>query len=88
MGNFIRAANWHHWFNPVNQQKALRLAERIEKYLEVDPEAYRTEFYRFQAELEKLERMDVLEQIRSSCGCASCELHCRLKEDDYEERTK
>ena len=73
MGNFIRAVNRHHWFNPAIQQKALGLAKRIEKHLEKDPEAYRAEFYRFWSELEKLGRKDILEHLRY-CGCASCRL--------------
>lgn len=75
MGDFIKAVNRHGWFNPANQQKALRLAKRTEKRLEKDPEAYPAEFRRFQSELGKLGSKDVLEQVRS--GCASCELKTR-----------
>lgn len=74
MANFIRAVNRHRWFNPSNRQKALKLAKTTEKRLERHPEVYRAEFYQFWSALEKLGKKDVLEQIKSSCGCTSCKL--------------
>jgi len=72
----VKTVNRHKWFNPTNQQKALGLAKRIEKHLEKDLEAYRAEFYRFWARMDKLGRKDVLEQLRS-CGCVNCKLKTR-----------
>jgi len=71
MGDYVRAIDRFSWFNPANQQKALRLAKRAEKCLERDPEAYPAEFYRFWAALEKLRNKDIQEQLRS-CECVSC----------------
>lgn len=81
MGNFIKAVYRQHWFNQANQQKALKLATRIERRLERYPEAYPVEFYRFWAAVKKLGGKDTREQLRASCGCASCELkpRCGLK---------
>jgi len=77
MGNFIRTVNWHHWFNPANRQKALRLAKRTEKRLERNPEIYPVEFYRFWSKVDKLRREDGRERLRLSCGCTSCELKAK-----------
>lgn len=70
MGNFVKAIYRQHWFNPANQQKALKLAMWIEKRLERDPEAYPVKFYRFWAVVEKLGGKDTREELRS-CGCVS-----------------
>lgn len=73
MGNFIRAIKRHDWFNPANQQKGLKLATRIEKHLERDPEAYPAEFYRFMAAKRRLGSKDNRERLRF-WGCLSCDL--------------
>ena len=76
MGDYVKAIYRLHWFNPANQQKALKLAMSTEKRLERNAEAYRAEFYRFWAAVEKLGSKDVQEQLRS-CGCVSCGLKTR-----------